>query len=233
MRFVTTERRAANDAEWNARVRELLRRTVKRHGGPARCCAGIDLRVTYGFVRREVLGADACMCAYDDDEADPTPRGYAFWKQLNPRCLYLTLIGSFVPGTGSQLMATLRAGVTGPDVCCVALRATDAALSFYLKLGCVLVDFNALYVSGMQYQTDAALTTELCKRVAEGSSLQPIRDVLCMRDWCDHDTEEWPLLLACDARPQPRVAQRDASGRRRSARLSAMRVRAFGADPSA
>ena len=211
-RNITVEHRLDDKKLWNDRIKELIHQTVAKYGKPS-YCAGIDLRLNTRFVMQEILGAHTCIRVVENGAT----LGFALIKEFNDKFLYVTLIVSFSNGVGGYLMKTLRSTAQFAHQYLI-LRSTDAALRFYLKQNFLLVDWNGLYTeAGRTVTTDFALTEQLDKCVRENKMLTAIRTILTIRDWCDRDTKEWPLIACRDA-----CAREDANSTcRRSERLRA------------
>ena len=186
-----------NDA-WKNMVRLLIDKTATHYSSNTRWPAGLDLRRTYPFVGQELMQADICAHALSPIDGDTI--GFALVKHRNTKCLYLALLVSFEPGVGRMLIDLLMSSTHFSQEH-IILRSTDAALGFYLHLGFTLVDWETVSELGSNYCTDectdAHLTTRLARAVAfkDSAEKKRILHVLTCRDWCEHDVEEWPLLL--------------------------------------
>lgn len=188
-RTIAVEHRLDDKKLWNDRIKGLIRQTVAKYGKPS-YCAGIDLRMNTRFVMQEILGAHTCVRVVEDGATV----GFALIKEFNDKFLYITLIVSFLKGVGRYLMQTLREDAQFRHQFLI-LRSTDAALSFYLKQNFLLVDWNGLYTdAGCTITTDPGLTRDLDECVRDNRALDAMRTTLTTRDWCDRDTQEWPLI---------------------------------------
>lgn len=211
------ERSNVGNGAWNKMIRLLIAKTAAHYPSNTRWPAGLDLRLTYPFVRRELMQADMCAHALSPTEGDTI--GFAVLKYSNTRCLYVALLVSFKPGVGRLLVDFLVSSARFSQEH-IVLRSTDAALGFYIHLGFVLVDWYSACEFGSNYSTDAELTTRLGKAIAvkDAAEKNRIRQVLTFRDWCEHDDEEWPLLLPRKGF-NSHMHSDDSNGCRRSARL--------------
>ena len=187
------QRCTPTDILWRQKAKENITRTVVRYGKARKNCAGIDLRLSQPFVTREVMHSHICVQVFKHNSEHSI--GFAYVKKMNSnKSLYVTLLVSFEPGIGTYLLSYLR---DSPDFKqqVIVLRSTDEALLFYMKQGFVLADWVSIYEGVMPYATDRNLTQKLEDCVRSKQPLESVRQTLVFRNWCEHDTKEWPLLL--------------------------------------
>ena len=197
-------------------VRSLVTKTIAHYSPSKRCllCTGIDLRLSYPFVRSELMHSHKCIRVFSVTDS---LIGFVLIKDhaIHPKYLYVPLLVSFEPGIGRLLINELRTN-TSFDQEFIALRSTDKALGFYLRLGFVLIDWNTVSDVGITLVYDAELTKQLKIAVSVKNSglITKIHQILITRDWCEYDAEEWPLAI-------PRVCEKkeEITGCRRSPRL--------------
>lgn len=196
--------------EWKRLVIERLNNMSTFHNVRRRkICAGIDIRISAPFVRKDLLHAHELLDMRDDDGA---LLGFAFVK-TNLAPLYVSLVASFSPGIGHALLYELQ-NTSRFHHSKIVLRSTDNALGFYLKLNFHLFDWTGVesgYVGG----GDEALTNLL----RQGDRTLIRREML-RRAWLNEDEVEWPLVLA---RVTPSPEHR--SSARLRARLESSRLK--------
>lgn len=177
--------------DWDAHVAERLCE-IEQHFPD--CSHGLNLNKS-GFVKREVMRADECICMEEDGKV----RGFAFLiTSKRPSSLYITLMASFKRGMGTRLLHLLDTALVYPhEFTC--LRTPSSSVGFYVKYGYVLFNFLSLnhYVHG---NTDPDLTRRLLKAAAlstaneSNAQMADILQLLITREWMPAASEEFPLL---------------------------------------
>lgn len=175
--------RRDDGADWKRLVMSRLSLMRETHGAQDKACAGIDLRLSAPFVRRDLLHAHEVL-DMRDESGDIV--GFAFIK-TNWAALYVCLLVSLKPGVGSSIVYELQQ--TSRFVHSkIAVRSTDAALGFYLKLNFRLFDWSGVEADYVG-EGDEELT-----RLLRGGAAKETRAELCRRMWLNDGEEEWPLL---------------------------------------
>lgn len=163
---------------WKNHIRDLLHNMITCKGSVRKTCAGIDIRLSSEFVKKEVIGAKQSICVYDDSEK---MLGFALCKRV-PSCntMYITLMASFQQGIGRHIVEYLYS-LQHEKEKFIAVPSTDFALGFYLKMGFSLFDWSSLdsYVCS----ADETLTQTLCASLNDRHTRDKIRNTLYFRNW--------------------------------------------------